>query len=299
MAIKGGAYIWYFYRGDGEHVPDETTHIFVHLSCDTVFANSFRGHRNIVQVICHDGVKKIGREAFWGCPSLTAVIMPGVKEVELGAFSGCTALSYIECDRLEIIGAGAFTHCDSFRVINLPSARTVEAGAFDFCEALTAVNFGRELETIEWMTFCECRSMEQIRIPLKGGLFTDDDVFIGCEKLKHVELCGLPEFISALQLEGWRYDVNKEIDSFNQILQKAPPGHYSRYLDEELIIEGEKVQVIETMIASVIGKLMYYRAEHQRLLNEAATSLMPLALPQDIVFKSVLPFLELPSNYFG
>ena len=46
-------------------------------------------------------------------------------------------------------------------------------------------------------------------------------------------------------------------------------------------------------IRSVLRKIIQYKAQHQHVLEEAATTLK-LTLPQDIVIKNVLPFLELP-----
>jgi len=51
-------------------------------------------------------------------------------------------------------------------------------------------------------------------------------------------------------------------------------------------------------IRSVIGKIIHYQAEHQRLLDEEVATTLQLALPRDIVMNSVLPFLELPTYTF-
>jgi hypothetical protein len=62
-------------------------------------------------------------------------------------------------------------------------------------------------------------------------------------------------------------------------------------------MRGGKTEAMQTWIRSVLHKVLQYKAEHRRLLNEAAITLQ-LALPNDIVFKNVLPFLELPSYTF-
>ena len=93
MAAAGNNIVRFNYTGaDGEYIPDEATHITVGNSCEFVRANSFSGHRNIVELVCHVHVEKIERHAFNNCPSLRRVIMPGVKIVEPGAFNRCTAL---------------------------------------------------------------------------------------------------------------------------------------------------------------------------------------------------------------
>jgi len=117
-----------------------------------------------------------------------------------------------------------------------------------------------------------------------------ENVFQGCGNLKHFDLVEgaiLHETIAALLLEEWRDDMNEEIASIKQILSNAPAGDI--YGDV-----GGKAQAIRTWIGSVLHKIVHYKAEHYRYLDEAANTL-ELALPSDIVIKNVLPFLELPS----
>ena len=97
------------------------------------------------------------------------------------------------------------------------------------------------------------------------------------------------ETIAALQMEEWKNDMNNEIDAINQSLACAPTGN-------EVNDEG-KARAIRTWIRSVLGKIVHYKAEHNRILNEAAAALQP-ALPNDIVLKNIFPFIELPSFTF-
>ena len=270
MAAEGGNNIvWFLYTGQ-ENIPDNATHVFV----DAAFIprRAFYDHPNVVEVICHDRVEKIEEEAFHCCPFLRRVIMPGVKILEYQAFAGCAALTDVECGKLEIIGIHSFSECESLGIINLPSVKNVQRAAFDCCKALTDVKFSNKLETIEDGAFSENRSLERITIPLKDGLFTEaeDGIFAVCDNLKHVDLVGgaLNETVSALHLEGWRNDMSREIDSINQILPNTPAGKYEDFGDN-----GEKAQVIQTWIRSVIDKMNHYKAEHQRVLSEAATLL--------------------------
>ena len=66
--------------------------------------------------------------------------------------------------------------------------------------------------------------------------------------------------------------MEKSVQSINQILPNAPVGRYGNFGDN-----GEKAQVIIAWIRSVLQKISQYKAEHQRLLNEAAT-LLELAI---------------------
>eukprot|EP00985_Skeletonema_marinoi_P016681 scaffold8993_cov207-Skeletonema_marinoi.AAC.37 len=295
MAAEGDHIIRFNYTG--EHViPHDATHVTIDASVRVIPEDAFISHPNIVEVICGPNVEKIETRAFVGCPSLRRVIMPGVEIVEQCAFTDCKALTDVECGKLEIIRGCAFHACKSLGSINLPSATVVEMGAFSDCTALADAKFGDKLESIKGVAFDNCPNLERITIPLKDGIITRDSTFTGCDNLKQVDLVegNLHETIAALQLEEWRNDMNEEIDSINRILSTTPAGGIN---DEGGVAEGEKARVIRTWIRSVLGKIIHYEAEHQHLLDEVATSLQ-LVLPQDIVMKNVLPFLDLPSYTF-
>eukprot|EP00986_Skeletonema_menzelii_P015764 scaffold12635_cov183-Skeletonema_menzelii.AAC.2 len=291
--------IWFTYTGaDGEVIPDEATHVIVQAR--VIRANAFRGHRNIVEVICNEDVEKIEERAFEDCYSLRRVIMRGVKVVEEFAFSWCEALEDVECDKLEIIGQTAFCNCKSLRSINLLSARIVEKDAFCRCTALKYVKFGNKLESFGVEAFCNCESLERIIIPLKDGLITEDDVFMGCDNLDQVDLVEgeLHETIAALQLEEWRNDMDTEINAINLILPNADSG-IRDLMDDDVVDPGEKAQTIRRWIRSVLRKIIDYQEEHRRLLEEDVATTLELVLPNnDIVTNNVLPFLELPSYTF-
>ena len=288
MAADG----WYVYTGR-EAVPRHVTRVRIDESLTVIPARAFDENRNIEEVKCHDRVKTVGAWAFRECESLRRVIMPGVKVVEQWAFDHCKALEVVECDKLERIGRNAFVRCQSLGSINLPSAKIVEGCAFAHCTALTNVIFGKELESIEeWAFYC-CTSLEQITIPLKDGMITHDSIFRVCEKLKHIDLVEgevLRDTIDALLLEEWRNDMKDKLGVINQSLPTTPAGDGSHD-------EGEKARAIRRWIRSVLCNIVRYKAQHHSLLNEAA-SILQHALPNDIVNKNVLPFLELPSYTF-
>ncbi len=298
MAARGdNNFTRYVYMGEeGEIIPRGATHIIVHEDVTIILPSAFRAHPNIIEVICHENVEKIEYAAFFSCRSLRRVIMPGVKIFKGEIFCCCTALEDVECGKLEIIGDGAFNQCSSLRCINLPSARIIELAAFGGCKALIHATFGSKLEQIDGMAFCNCTSLEQITIPLKDGMIYEDNTFVGCKNLNHVDLIGeefLLETVAALQMEEWRNSMNEEIRSINQILSTAHAGwHLGEDWDE-----GQKAQAIRTWIRSVLRNIIGYKAHHQRLLSEAATTLQ-LALSHDTVSDNVLPFLDLPPHTF-
>jgi len=228
--------------------------------------------------------------------------MPGVEVVERGAFYCCVNLTDVECDKLEIIKDEAFGSCYSLRSIDLPSAKIVQSWAFSECGDLTNVKFGNKLERIQRSAFYDLSfdvcipGLERITIPLKDGLIAWES-FIGCYNLKHVDLVegAIHETIAALQLEEWRNDMNEEIDSINQIL---PHADGEGWFGTTYCVEGENTRAIRTWIRSVLRKIIHYKTEHQRLLDEEAGTALQLVLPQDIVMNNVLPFLRLPAYTF-
>ena len=214
--------------------------------------------------------------------------MPGVEVVEERAFNFCDALTDVECGKLEIIKESAFSYCTSLRSINLPSARIIEELAFEECD-LTDVKFGNKLERIEDTAFNYCLNLERITMPLKDGVRTMLGLFKGCHDLNHADLVGgelLNEFVEALIFEDWRNDIKEEINSINRIFPETPAGD----VDDEFAI-SPKARAIKRWIRSLLRKLVHYKAEHQRLLDETETTLQ-LALPQEIV-RNIIPFLEL------
>ncbi len=300
MAAEGdnNNFVTYIYRGEVEEfIPRHVTHITVREDVTVVLLWAFSEHPNIVEVICHDKVDEIEDYAFHQCPSLRRLIMPGVTIVGRGACYECAALTDVECAKLEIIGADAFCRCTSLRSINLPSVRIVKMEAFDYCTDLVDVKFGNKLERIDWRGFVDCHSLERITIPLKDYIFTNDNIFRACDDLNHVHLVEgavLQETIAALLLEEWRNDMNQEVDSINQILSSTGVGGTDDTEDGD---PGGKARAIRMWIRIVLRKTIHYQAEHQRLLNVAATTLQ-LSLPRDIVMNSVLSFLALPSYTF-
>ena len=67
MAAEGNNIRRYIYRGEaGEVIPRDGHNIIVtvHEGVTVILARAFRGYRNIVELICNEGVEKIERYAF-------------------------------------------------------------------------------------------------------------------------------------------------------------------------------------------------------------------------------------------
>ena len=214
------------------------------------------------------------------------------------ALMGCEAVTDVEFRKLEVVGESAFNGCTSLSTFDLSSVRIVEREAFLNCTSMEIAEFGKCMETFGCAAFGNCTSLERITIPLKKGLISHDDTFIGCTNLKHVDLVegeALNQMIDALLLDEWRNDMKDEIDSINQTLASAAAGvaHTSYFYDDV----GEKARAIREWVARVLYKIVDYKAQHRNVLN-LADSVLAHALPKDVMMNNVLPFLELPQYSF-
>ena len=88
--------------------------------------------------------------------------------------------------------------------------------------------------------------------------------------------------------------MNAKIDSINQILSNTSGGK-SMFVEEGE--DGKKAKAIQLWMTSVLRKVIYYKAEHNRSLKVSAAAFQPF-VPNDIVSKNVSSFFELPSHTF-
>lgn len=203
------------------------------------------------------------RVAIKKCPGVLyrrVRIHKSVKSIPARAFYYRVVLSYLEFhDEIEIIGVEAFAGC-TLRRVKLLGVKMIKEFAFSDCYDLSDVEFGDQLEKIEYRAFDRCDSLKRIGLPL--NVYFEKYVFSNCPDLKKVDLVGgIHNIVASLHLESWRNEVMNEINRINQVL----PG-----IDY-------KTREIQQWILSVLVRVNHYKAEHHKLLNEA-TTLLELAL---------------------
>ncbi len=254
----------FVYRGG--RAPQHITHAIIDESVTEIEANAFNHCKRLVHAKTHDGIRRVGRRAFYKCKSLLWINLKFVVEIEERAFERCEKLDQVEFgDRLERIGAGAFGLCTSLDYLNLPSI-FIGAAAFSSCKRLTDIEFSERLGTIGSGAFKGCKRLECITIPLKRDLFVSDNdyQFGNCERLETVELVGgIHKTVASLHLDSWRADMIAEIDRINRVL---PATRAYR-----------KTAAMRQWLGSVIDKADHYKAEHYRYVKEGIT-LLELAL---------------------
>ena len=270
-----------FFDGDifiyrGGRAPQHITHARIDKSVDEIEEGAFRYCEYLEQVDTHDGIKRVGKNAFCYCKSLRRINLKSVVEIEDYAFYYFGNLESVEFgNRLETIVNCAFGHCASLKTpLRLPSIVTIGHSAFIDCTYLTTIELSERLETIEVSAFKCCYDLQRIVIPLKRDLFEfDDDVsdlqhysqFDECFQLTTVDLVGgVHKTVASLHMESWRTEMIAEINRINQVLPGTCPF-------------VEKTDAIREWMDSVIDKMDHYKAEHHRYVKEGIT-ILELAL---------------------
>ena len=266
----------FIYRGgQAPHV----THARIDKSVDEIEDCAFSGwDRQLLKVDTHDGIRKIGRCAFFYCKTLPRINLKSVVQIDREAFNQCENLADVEFgDRLETIGLGAFGST-SLTHLKLPSIITIGLYAFNGCKRLIDIELSEQLQTIRSYAFKGCDRLERIAIPLKRDLFEIHPSlrrytqFEYCMKLTTVDIVGgIHKTVASLHMESWRAEMIAEINRINEVLPNTPAyGKGGAPADK-------KTHEIKRWMDSVIDKMDYHRSEHARHVREG-TTLLELAL---------------------
>ena len=259
----------FVYRGG--RAPQHVTHVLIDKSVDEIEDNAFEDCRHLLTVDTHDGIRKVGKRAFYVCTSLRWINLKSAVDIDEDAFSYCKNLESVEFgDRLETIGRSAFSGCTSLTHLEIPSIITIKQNTFWGCKCLLNVELSERLESIGRQTFRNCERLQRIAVPLQRNLLSICDIFQnyrhfdGCEQLVTVDLVGgLHKTVTSLHMESWRTEMITEINRINQVLPTTP--------------EYGKTRQIRQWMESLLDKLDYYKAEHCRYVKEGIT-LLELAL---------------------
>lgn len=109
----------------------------------------------------------LGKNAFYGCTSLTSVELPeNITSIPDGAFRECTSLTALEIpETVTEIGRSAFEG-SAIQSAEIPaSVYSIGSRAYKNCTSLTSVSMPENLSQIDSQTFMGCTSLKSITIP--------------------------------------------------------------------------------------------------------------------------------------
>ena len=155
-------------------------------------------------------VTSIGKEAFYGCSSLTSVtIGESVTSIGDNAFKDCSSLTSVTIpNSVTWIGDYTFKDCSSLTSVTIGnSVNSIGDYAFKDCSSLTSVTIGENVKSIGECAFSGCSSLTSLTIPNSVNSIKDY-AFSGCSSMTSVTLTAnsVKEFCygtgNSLLLEG-------------------------------------------------------------------------------------------------
>ena len=173
----------------------------------------------INEIIIPASVEIIGREAFFECNSLASVTFGDnstLKTIGENSFSNCTALNEIIIpDSVEIIEYGAFesTSLKTVTFGNESMLKTVDESAFEYCTALESITVPSRVETVGKNAFNGCTALETAYFG-EGLKTIGESAFMSCASLTEIilpdslETLGKYAFSGCTLLETVTFNVN-------------------------------------------------------------------------------------------
>lgn len=173
----------------------------------TIGKNAFYGFVTLKKVVIGNSVVSIGEKAFYKCPSLESVSFGGnVETIGDRAFYKCELLTEVKLpDSLKSIGEYAFYKCEGLSSLDLgDGVGSVGSSAFYGCQALEAVELPRSLTYIGKQAFRGCKALSSVVIH-ESITTIMDHAFYGCNDLTvYSSLTGAPDGFSSRWNSSYR-----------------------------------------------------------------------------------------------
>ncbi len=168
---------------------------------------AFDGRYQDVLLRLPEGVRKIGKMAFYSCDKIRSVILPStLREIGWGAFSGCRNLLSVDIpEGITDIDRNAFSSCEFLQAIHLPSSvNYIGMDAFRSCSKLTEMNIPEGVTKISDGLFCNCTELKRVHLPSSIEKI-EFDAFKGCKNLTEINI---PEGVKKIGSRAFSGCVN-------------------------------------------------------------------------------------------
>lgn len=171
-------------------------------SIDTINNGVFYDCKSITAILIPSHITSIGEDAFRNCTGAKSIqIPPSINEINAHSFANCSAATSIDLPpTIKTIGCYAFSYCTNMKLnFQSSSLKSIQLAAFARCKFIKSIDMGQcSVEVIEAHTFdgClrlksfiappslrsiggfafrNCISLENILLPTKVRVVSDDD----------------------------------------------------------------------------------------------------------------------------
>lgn len=156
---------------------------------------AFKNCTGLTKVSVTYNVKTVGKEAFYGCTSLTQADVAGAEQIGASAFRN-TAITSIYLPHVTRIENYTFYNCTQLAQVSLSNSLT-DIGDFAFknCTSLTSINIPNSVKNVWNEVFMGCTNLATVTLPEKME-YLGGNTFRDCPNLKSIKL---PEGINTIQ----------------------------------------------------------------------------------------------------
>jgi hypothetical protein len=149
--------------GEGAVVPNDVVRVRIDPSVLVIPGGAFFQRCKLETIELHDGLRKIGYDAFNRCAALRVLHVP---------------------DRVESIGSHAFFGCYLTKFRCPPLATTIPHMMLHSCLGLLSLELPGTIIQVEQNAFCECRSLRNVA--LASNTMVADYAFLYCRDLLRI-----------------------------------------------------------------------------------------------------------------
>ena len=143
----------------------------------------FPKDKDLVEYNIPNGVKEVGKAAFYNCTRLNKINIPeGATALNDSAFWNCTELTSIEIpNSVKTFGEYVLGYCTKLKTVVLPEGiDKIAYGLFYNCTSLEEVIIPEGVTSIDYIAFCECKELKSLTIPssvttIDSGAFSRDN----------------------------------------------------------------------------------------------------------------------------